>query len=383
MSPDDSPLHVGGDGRKRSGPFPRKGPRSVPPGSRLARHLHRAGPHTLAVSLPKSWVDRNSLTRESVVWLVPRTSGVLELSPVLTGDVGGRSDRVLRVSVEHFSEPEVLARTIFAGYVVGYDRIEVTDRKGFDPGRRKEIARVARSLVGLQIVSLDPHRLTLQSFLDPRRHTVPQILGRAALVIHEMAEVLEGSLRTGGPVPVEELAEMEAEADRLYALTLRQLMLAHPDPALAGRLNVSEPRDLLGSRVVGKVLEDIADLLMRAGSALAAGLQGSELPARLRADLGSHVEVLKTMVAESSRALLKEDTALAHRVLRLRDGAPSALHQTELFLARARLPRRQTASLAIFAWGLGTARHLCGTIAEVALNQSIRSTGTPLSQDPS
>lgn len=382
MSAEDHPRGAGGDGRKHAPTFPRRGPRASPASGRLARHLHRAGPHTLAVSLPKSWVDRNALTRDSAVWLVSRESGVLEISPALREEAGSRPDHVLRVAVDHFSEPEVLARTIFGGYVVGYDRIEVTDRKGFDSDRRKEIARVARSLVGLQVVALDPHRLILQSFLDPRRHTIPQILGRAALVINEMAQLLEVAVRAGGPVPLEELGEMEAEADRLYALTLRQLMLAHPDPALAGRLDVSEPRDLLGSRVVGKVLEDIADLLARAGSALAVGLQGRDIPPRLRADLGAHVEVLRAMVGDSSRALLKEDTALAHRVLHSRDGAPAALHQTELFLARARLPRRQTASLAIFAWGLGTARHLCGTIAEVALNQSIRSTGGQVPSAP-
>jgi phosphate uptake regulator len=363
------------EGKKRTTSFPRTGPRASGPGQRMARQLHRAGPHTLAVSLPKSWVDRNSLSRGSAVWLIPREDGGLELDPVSAGERGRSRDRVLRVEVDHFSEPEVLARTIFGGYVVGYDQMEVSDRKGFDKERQKEVARVARSLVGLQVVFTDAHRITLQSFLDPRRHTIPQVLGRAALVINEMAQLLSTSILKGTAVPVEELGEMEAEADRLYALTLRQLMLAHQDPALAGLLDVSEPRDLLGSRVVGKVVEDIADLLVRAGSALRAGLQGKEIPPRLRADLASHVEALRTMVADSSRALLKEDSALAHRVLRLRDGAPSALHQTELFLARARLPRRQTASLAMFAWGLGTARHLCGTIAEVALNQSIRSTG--------
>ena len=82
------------------------------------------------------------------------------------------------------------------------------------------------------------------------------------------------------------------------------------------------------------------------------------------------------MVTDASRSLLREDSALAHRVLRSQEEAQRSLRQTELVLARARLPRRQTASLAMFAWGMGTARHLCGTIAEVALNQSIRSTGS-------
>ncbi len=76
----------------------------------------------------------------------------------------------------------------------------------------------------------------------------------------------------------------------------------------------------------------------------------------------------------------KADPDTAHqptmfdRVLRSPDEPQRSLRQTELVLARARLPRRQTASLTMFAWGMGTARHLCGVNAEVAMDQSIRST---------
>ncbi len=356
--------------------FPRTGPRAwtgLPPSP---RHLHRSGPHTLAVSLPKNWVERHALSRGSVVWLCGQEDGRLAVDPFGSGPAPRFRERVLRVEEAHFSEPEVLARTVFGAYVVGYDRIELADGKGFDRDRQKEVARVARSLVGLQVVYLDRHLIALQSFVDPRRHTIPQILARAGLVVTEMTQLLSRAMETQGRIPLEELREMESEADRLYALTLRQLMLAHQDSGLAGLLDVSEPPDLLGSRVVGKVLEEIADLLFRAGSALGDGLEGREIPPRLRRDLCSHLEALRAMVTDASRSLLREDSALAHRVLRSQEEAQRSLRQTELALARARLPRRQTASLAMFAWGMGTARHLCGTIAEVALNQSIRSTGS-------
>ena len=311
-----------------------------------------------------------------MVWLHPRDDGRLEVAPANPEGTGPAGDRVLTIGSKHFGDPKVLARTVFGGYVVGYDRIELIDADGFDRDRRQELERAAKGLLGLQIVFHDTHRVTLQSFLDARRHTVPRVLTRAGLVVEEMAQLLAAAVRGSSKVPIEELAAMEAESDRLYALALRQLMLAQGDPALARILDVGEPRDLLGGRVVGKVYEEIADLLCRAAPELQVGLEGRELPGPLRADLVGHVEALRTMVQDSSRALLREDSELAHRVLRHREDGLEALHRTEHLLARARLPRRQTASLAIFAWGLGTSRRLCGTIAEVALNESIQSTAT-------
>jgi phosphate uptake regulator len=260
--------------------------------------------------------------------------------------------------------------------VVGYDRIDLFDAEGFDPDRRRELERTAHALVGLQVVFLDTHRARLQSFLDARRHPVPKVLARAGLVVEEMAERLTEAVRGSSPVPIAELGAMEVESDRLYALTLRQLMLAQGDPALARRLEVREPRDLLGGRVVGKVYEEIADLLCRAASELEAGLRGPAWPGRLREDLERHAEALRTTLHDAALALQQSDRTVAHRVLRDREEGLRALLRTEQALARARLPHRQTASLAVFAWGVGTSRRLCGTIAEVALNQSIQSTAT-------
>jgi len=361
--------------RRPAGFRPPTGPPTPPP-AQIPRHLHRSGPHSLAVSLPKSWTDTHSLTRGSVVWLHLKDDGRLEVAPTAPEGSGPLGERVLRVGSHHFAVPDVLARTIFGGYVVGYDRIELSDAQGFDAQRWEEVERTAHTLVGLQVVFHDAHRVTLQSFLDARRHTVPKILTRAGLLVEEMTRLLGASIRGDSKVPLRGLATMEAESDRLYALALRQLMLAQGDPALARALDMREPRDLLGARVVGKVFEEIADLLCRAAPEIEIGLEGDALPDALRSDLRDHVDTLRTMVRDSIRALLKEDTDLAHRVLRLREEGIRALHQTEQLLAEARLPRRQTAALAIFAWTIGTARRLCGTVAEVALNESIQSTPT-------
>ncbi len=371
--PDPAPPVAG---RRRPAGFrARRGAAPSPP-AQTPRHLHRSGPHSLAVSLPKSWIEGHALSRGSLVWLHPRDDGRLEIAPSAPPAAGGPADRVLSVEAAHFGEPEVLARTVFGGYVVGYDRIDLFDAEGFDPDRRRELERTAHALVGLQVVFLDTHRARLQSFLDARRHPVPKVLARAGLVVEEMAERLTEAVRGSSPVPIAELGAMEVESDRLYALTLRQLMLAQGDPALARRLEVREPRDLLGGRVVGKVYEEIADLLCRAASELEAGLRGPAWPGRLREDLERHAEALRTTLHDAALALQQSDRTVAHRVLRDREEGLRALLRTEQALARARLPHRQTASLAVFAWGVGTSRRLCGTIAEVALNQSIQSTAT-------
>ncbi len=370
---------------RRSGPAERpsshrRGPERQRP-SRIARRLGRAGPHTLAVSLPRSWLLRHGLERGDTVWLALREDGRIEVAPAAPGAPADLPGPCLTVRSPHFEEPDELARTVFGAYVVGYERIELVDEEGFGPGCRSRIEATARSLLGLETVLSEPHTVTLVSFLDVGKDTIPKIVARSGTVVDEMAEMLADALRTGTPRLGERLGERlrerESEADRLYALTLRQLMLAQQDPVLARALRVEESRDLLGNRVVAKVLEEIADLLCRAGPELRTGLAGRAIPATLRANLVSHLEGLRGMVREALHALGSGDSAGAHRVLRERDRSVETLRATEAILARARLPRRQTAALAVVAWGLATAGRLCGTIAEVALNASLHSTGLP------
>ncbi|MHB8352184.1 MAG: AbrB/MazE/SpoVT family DNA-binding domain-containing protein [Thermoplasmata archaeon] len=337
--------------------------------------MSRAGPHSLAVSLPKSWLDHHGLGRGDTVWLGIREDGRIEIEPSEPSGAGSVPGPVLTVHSGHFEDPDVLARTIFGAYVVGYERILLSDEAGFDPDCRSKVEAATRSLLGLQLVVSDDHVITLQSFLDPRRDTIPKIVARSGAVVDEMAVLLSQAVRGETPVPVDRLREREMDADRLYALTLRQLMLAQQDPGLARALEVAESRDLLGNRVVAKVLEEMTDLLFRAGPELRTGASGRTIPGALRSNLLNHLEGFRSMVRDSLRALRTGDNEGAHRVLQERDRSVDTFRATESLLARARLPRRQTAALAVFAWGLGSAAHLCGTIAEVALNASLRSTG--------
>src|SRR5207247_8516801 len=56
-----------------------------------------------------------------------------------------------------------------------------------------------------------------------------------------------------------EIARMEMEVDRLYWLVVRQLLLAAQNRTVAAKIGVTEPRHLLGDRVVAVSLENVAD----------------------------------------------------------------------------------------------------------------------------
>src|SRR5437879_12534733 len=58
---------------------------------------------------------------------------------------------------------------------------------------------------------------------------------------------------------IEEVGRMELEVDRLYWLVVRQLLLAAQNRTISGRIGVTEPRHLLGDRVVTVALENVGD----------------------------------------------------------------------------------------------------------------------------
>lgn len=169
--------------------------------SRIASRLTRAGPHSVAVSLPKSWLDRHGMARGDTVWLRIRDEVRIEIEPKGTSDPGPVPGPVLTFRAGHSTDPEVLARTIFGAYVVGCERIRLRDDAGFDPACRLKVEATARSRLGVQVVISDSHLIALQIFLNPRRVKAPKIVARSGAVVDEMGARLSPSGPRGDPGP--------------------------------------------------------------------------------------------------------------------------------------------------------------------------------------
>ena len=224
------------------------------------RKVQRLGYSSLGVSLPKDWAKSAGIEPGATVLVVKEDDGTLRIR---TGEPASAAPAVGEECVldaDTCGRPEGLRRLLIGAYVVGRSSIRVKSRTGLSPEHVKEIHEAARSLTGLTIVNQGPKFVLLANFAEPTRFPIDGLLRRLQYLTTRMAHLALQPLRGRGGHEVSEIHRLEDEADRLYWLVSRQLLLAARDRSVAAKIGVTEPRHLLGDRVVAITLERIADL---------------------------------------------------------------------------------------------------------------------------
>ena len=149
---------------------------------------------------------------------------------------------------------------ITGNYLVGRSTIRVRSRQELSAGQLQEVHEAVRGLTGLTIVNQGPKFVTIENFAEPTRFPIEGLLRRLHYLTSRMENLALGVIAAATNGNIEEVVRMEAEVDRLYWLVVRQLLLAAQNRNVAGKIGESEPRHLLGDRVVAVMLENVGDL---------------------------------------------------------------------------------------------------------------------------
>ena len=259
------------------------------------RRVLKAGHSSIAVTLPKPWAEAMHLRPGDLVVFDQNDDGTLYLKPAPAPGANGAPAPYL-VQAPAFDTDGVLERLIVGAYRAGHDAIEIRTGTALRPERVEEVVEAARGLLGVSVVAQEPNRVLLQSFIDPSKYGLPQLVQRMKMILvaflDEMEEVVHRRARSRrGPV-------LEEEARKVLSLLVRQLFLASRDWSLARRIGSPDPRQLLEWRVVVHALEELA---AHYGEALTllnqeADHLGTDLPGPLAERLGELRARLKDVV---------------------------------------------------------------------------------------
>jgi phosphate uptake regulator len=163
---------------------------------------------------------------------------------------------------------------------------------------------------------------------------------------------------------------MENEADRIYWLIVRQLILATTKLTTAREIGVSNPQHALGNRIVAKYLECIADC---------AENNAKEVIAVKDEDFERHKPVIKE-IAEMSKevqqtsentmkAFTKLDVELANKSIEESGRAQNRNRRISERIADDVANRNVALALRSIAWNLTEIARYCQMIAEVTINR--------------
>lgn len=293
------------------------------------RRVQKFGRSTLMVSLPAEWVKKVGLRPGDNVTIEVLDDGSIKVKPLTyeTKKLG----KVIHIKISKLTSEELVSRMLYAAYVIGFDTItiKVTDGYLTEP-QLKILRRMARSLIGAEIVEQSPNKLTLQFFVDPAKCSLPGLIGRMCNLIKSMLQHLVLGIAEKQHHFFSEVLELETELDRVYTLSVRQLVLASQDTSLAKAIGISTSL-VTAYRAIAKSLEDAGDALSAAAFELN-NLDNEQLTKlnQVIDYLKESSEMLITITDRLMKALIEKDLILANKIL-------NALCEFESYIKRYHL----------------------------------------------
>ncbi|EHP68311.1 MAG: phosphate uptake regulator PhoU [Metallosphaera yellowstonensis] len=230
------------------------------------RRVQKFGKSTLMVSLPADWVKEVGLNPGESIYLEVDEDGSLKVYPPnLKSD---NAPKEMRVRISTTTSPELVTRIIHSLYILGFDRVYIETTNGpLTEDLLRKIKETARSLIGLEIVSQDVTSIQIQSFLDPTKYNIGSLINRLTNTLKQMLHYLSLGIREASRTFLQEVIELEKEVDRLYYLSLRQLLLAQVNRSLAYMIGVKRIQ-IVGNRILMKAAEEAADEISEAANDL-------------------------------------------------------------------------------------------------------------------
>jgi phosphate uptake regulator len=327
------------------------------------RRVLKAGHSSIAVTLPKPWAEAMRLRPGDVVVFDQNDDGTLYLKPA-PPDNGTAAAAPYLIQAQSFEDPGLLKRLVVGAYRSGHDAVEIRTETALTSERVEELLDAARGLLGVSIVAQEPNRVLLQNFIDPSKYGLPQLVQRMKMIL--VAYIEEAEAVVAKRTPSRRLPSFTEEADKVFALLVRQLFLASRDWSLARRIGSPDPRQLLEWRVVVQTLEEIGRLL--AGVSRTFNAHAEDEPGAL--------EELAGLLGETKVSLKSVVDALMHPTLNAACDAYSESYRLVVAAAdlgqKAKAPARKN-GLAAAIWALGLSASRLSSLAEVALDRAVAS----------
>ncbi|HLY77328.1 MAG TPA: hypothetical protein VKT21_05540, partial [Thermoplasmata archaeon] len=266
------------------------------------------------------------------------------------------------IQAQSFDDPGLLKRLVIGAYRSGHDAVEIRTETALTSERVEELLDAARGLLGVSIVAQEPNRVLLQNFIDPSKYGLPQLVQRMKMIL--VAYIEEAESVVTKRAPSRRLASFTEEADKVFALLVRQLFLASRDWSLARRIGSPDPRQLLEWRVVVQTLEEIGRLL--------AGI--TETFNHHAEDDPSELDGLAGLLGEFKIGLKSVVDTLMHPTLT--SACDAYAESQRIQLAATDLSHKAKAAtrkngLGAAIWALGLSAGRLSSLAEVALDRAV------------
>ncbi|MDI1495979.1 MAG: PhoU family transcriptional regulator [Cenarchaeum symbiont of Oopsacas minuta] len=228
--------------------------------TKYVRRLQRIGSTTM-VSLPKDWVDKNHLVKNTEVDV---DVGVNSVSITTRTRTWPSSE--IEITYPPIKD-ENIAASLTGAYLLGYDVIRIRSKSAIPADEREKIRSSMRRLVGMEIVEEDATTVDMQFLLDATTLNPQKILRRMSNIVLGMFEDISRCISSGNRSNLSTMENRDNEVNRQYFLLVRLIRSTMVDKRLHSAFNL-ENIDILDYRIAAHLLEDAGDTVVQLATAL-------------------------------------------------------------------------------------------------------------------
>jgi len=333
------------------------------------RKLQLTGGSTYTISMPKDWITGMNLKKGDVLTLTRLNDGTIIVSPVSVRKSVELELAVISISAH--DKIDTVLRKIVSSYLVGYETIQIRCEDGqITSTLRNSIQSFTRRmLVGTEIISDSPERLTLQVLLSSPELSVKNALRRMSFISAAMHEDAIMALKNADRKIAQEIITIDDEVDRFNHYIIRQLKSAIEDKILLREIGLTAPREILGYRLITKSIERMADHAVN----IAKGVLElkEEISQETLERLSEMSSSANSVFGESIEALYRQDYHLGDKVVE--DAKKVTLMEEDVIKAISEKAEPEAPILRLIIESIRRAAEYASDIAEIVLNLTIES----------
>jgi len=164
---------------------------------------------------------------------------------------------------------------------------------------------------------------------------------------------------------------METEADRIYWLVVRQLLLAIRDRSVGSKIGIESPTHVAGNRIVVKTLEEMADSAENIAKEVLAMKDLSVASESIIEGISKYSAMVQSTSEKMMKSLLTLDVKLANDAIASTEAAIREQRKlTERILTSVK-EVSVAVSLRTIVWNLAEMAKYAKIIGEIAINRAL------------
>ena len=215
------------------------------------RRLVKAGQASHTVSLPKSWIDKNSLKKGDTLYIVEKSESEIIITPNIKEEKAVQKEIIIEIDGKDMGS---IQREITSAYVNNYSKIHLSGKSVED--KAKALRNVIHHFVALEVDEQTSSKISAQDLLNLSEISIEKTIRRMDMTLRS---IIQDSIKFIGNKNVKESIEQRVnDVNRLYFLLFRLLKSALNNQKIANNFKITND-GILSTWYLTVNIENIAD----------------------------------------------------------------------------------------------------------------------------